>query len=102
MLDMTRFTPSSAPARPLRATGTDVIPFVAANAWIKAAMHCRFNIDPLFSAAGVDVLLVSSRETKRWIIPKGWPMKGKKDWTAAAREAFGAFMEKRRPDFSKV
>jgi 8-oxo-dGTP pyrophosphatase MutT (NUDIX family) len=37
---------------------------------------------------GVDVLLVSSRETKRWIIPKGWPMKGKKDWTAAAREAF--------------
>ncbi len=37
---------------------------------------------------GVDVLLVSSRETKRWIIPKGWPMKGKKDWSAAAREAF--------------
>jgi len=37
---------------------------------------------------GVDVLLVSSRETKRWIIPKGWPMKGKKDWSAAALEAF--------------
>ncbi|MBI5927601.1 MAG: helix-turn-helix domain-containing protein [Aquabacterium sp.] len=55
MLDMTRFTPTSSPARPLRATGNDVIPFVAANAWIKAAMHCRFNIDPLFSAAGVDL-----------------------------------------------
>ena len=35
----------------------------------------------------IDVLLVSSRETRRWIIPKGWPMKGKKDWNAAAREA---------------
>ncbi|RZL02662.1 MAG: AraC family transcriptional regulator [Rubrivivax sp.] len=29
------------------------MPFIAANAWIKAAMHCRFNIDPLFSEAGV-------------------------------------------------
>ena len=35
----------------------------------------------------IDVLLVSSRETRRWIIPKGWPMKGRKDWNAAAREA---------------
>lgn len=33
------------------------------------------------------VLLVTSRETKRWIIPKGWPMKGKKDHEAAAQEA---------------
>jgi 8-oxo-dGTP pyrophosphatase MutT (NUDIX family) len=37
---------------------------------------------------GVDVLLITSRETRRWVIPKGWPMKGKKDWNAAAREAF--------------
>ncbi|MDI1260985.1 AraC family transcriptional regulator [Aquabacterium sp.] len=29
------------------------MPFIAANAWIKAATHCRFNIDPLFSEAGV-------------------------------------------------
>ena len=33
------------------------------------------------------VLLVTSRETQRWIIPKGWPMKGRKDHQAAAREA---------------
>lgn len=33
------------------------------------------------------VLLVTSRETKRWIIPKGWPMKNKKDHEAAAQEA---------------
>jgi 8-oxo-dGTP pyrophosphatase MutT (NUDIX family) len=34
-----------------------------------------------------EVMLVSSRETKRWIIPKGWPMKGVKPHAAAAREA---------------
>ena len=33
------------------------------------------------------VLLVTSRDTHRWIIPKGWPMKGRKDHQAAAREA---------------
>ncbi|MGO4704856.1 NUDIX hydrolase [Microvirga sp. 2MCAF38] len=35
----------------------------------------------------VEVLLVTSRETKRWLIPKGWPMKGKKPYKAAALEA---------------
>jgi 8-oxo-dGTP pyrophosphatase MutT (NUDIX family) len=34
-----------------------------------------------------EALLLTSRETKRWVIPKGWPMKGKKDWEAAAQEA---------------
>jgi 8-oxo-dGTP pyrophosphatase MutT (NUDIX family) len=33
------------------------------------------------------VLLITSRETRRWIIPKGWPMKGLDDSEAAAREA---------------
>jgi 8-oxo-dGTP pyrophosphatase MutT (NUDIX family) len=37
---------------------------------------------------GLQVLLISSRETRRWIIPKGWPMKGRKDHQAAAQEAF--------------
>ncbi len=36
---------------------------------------------------GAQVLLLTSRETKRWIIPKGWTMKGRKPWEAAAREA---------------
>jgi 8-oxo-dGTP pyrophosphatase MutT (NUDIX family) len=35
----------------------------------------------------VEVLLVTSRETRRWIIPKGWRMKGRKDHKAAAIEA---------------
>jgi 8-oxo-dGTP pyrophosphatase MutT (NUDIX family) len=34
------------------------------------------------------VLLVSSRETRRWVIPKGWPMKDKTDFAAAAQEAY--------------
>jgi 8-oxo-dGTP pyrophosphatase MutT (NUDIX family) len=39
-------------------------------------------------AAGIpQALLLTSRETKRWIIPKGWIMKGRKPWEAAAQEA---------------
>ena len=34
------------------------------------------------------ILLVTSRESRRWIIPKGWPMKGRKPFEAAAREAY--------------
>jgi 8-oxo-dGTP pyrophosphatase MutT (NUDIX family) len=36
----------------------------------------------------VQVLLVTSRGTQRWVIPKGWPMKGLKAHDAAAVEAF--------------
>lgn len=34
-----------------------------------------------------EVLLVTSRTTRRWIVPKGWRIKGLKDHDAAAREA---------------
>jgi 8-oxo-dGTP pyrophosphatase MutT (NUDIX family) len=37
---------------------------------------------------GVEILLVTTRTTKRWVIPKGWPMEGKADHQAAAQEAF--------------
>ncbi len=36
----------------------------------------------------VQILLVSSRGTGRWIIPKGWPMDGETPAGAAATEAF--------------
>ncbi|KPU84538.1 NUDIX hydrolase [Marinosulfonomonas sp. PRT-SC04] len=36
----------------------------------------------------VQVLLVSSRGTGRWIIPKGWPMDGETPAGAAATEAY--------------
>ncbi len=36
---------------------------------------------------GVEILLASSRETRRWVIPKGWPMKGCEPYLTAAIEA---------------
>ena len=36
----------------------------------------------------VEVLLITSRDTGRWIIPKGWPMEGFTQSEAAAREAW--------------
>ena len=33
------------------------------------------------------VLMVTSRETGRWVMPKGWLMNGKKPWHAAEIEA---------------
>ncbi|MET0599344.1 MAG: NUDIX domain-containing protein [Mesorhizobium sp.] len=38
-------------------------------------------------AGAVEVCLVTTRQTRRWTLPKGWPMRGKKDHAAAAREA---------------
>jgi 8-oxo-dGTP pyrophosphatase MutT (NUDIX family) len=35
-----------------------------------------------------EVLLITSRETRRWVIPKGWPMDGLKDFNAAKTEAY--------------
>ena len=35
-----------------------------------------------------EFMLVTSQETRRWIIPKGWPKKGNSPHRSAAREAF--------------
>src|SRR4029450_12447175 len=35
-----------------------------------------------------EVMLVASRETQRWIIPKGCPQRGRAPYDSAAREAF--------------
>jgi 8-oxo-dGTP pyrophosphatase MutT (NUDIX family) len=35
----------------------------------------------------VQVLLITSRETRRWVIPKGWGKKGEPAMISAAREA---------------
>jgi 8-oxo-dGTP pyrophosphatase MutT (NUDIX family) len=37
---------------------------------------------------GVDVLLITSRDTGRWILPKGWPMPGLAPEAAAEQEAW--------------
>jgi len=39
-------------------------------------------------SAGREVLMVTSRDTGRWIIPKGWPMRGKDSSEAALVEAW--------------
>jgi len=36
----------------------------------------------------IEVLLITSRETKRWVVPKGWPMVGLGAKQVARREAF--------------
>jgi 8-oxo-dGTP pyrophosphatase MutT (NUDIX family) len=42
-----------------------------------------------FTKSGApEILLVATRQTKRWIIPKGWPIKGLKPAKSAAREAY--------------
>lgn len=56
----------------------------------KAAESLQFAALPyrIGRAASVDVLLITSRETARWIVPKGWPIEGKEPYETAAIEAF--------------
>jgi 8-oxo-dGTP pyrophosphatase MutT (NUDIX family) len=37
--------------------------------------------------AGIEVMLITSRDTGRWVLPKGWPEVGEEFCDAAAREA---------------
>jgi 8-oxo-dGTP pyrophosphatase MutT (NUDIX family) len=48
-----------------------------------AALPCRIG-----ESGQAQVLLLTSRETRRWVIPKGWPVKGLKPREVAAREAY--------------
>ncbi len=40
------------------------------------------------TAGSLEVLLITTRGSGKWTVPKGWPMRGLSDWDAAAREAF--------------
>lgn len=53
-----------------------------------ARMQCAALCYRVKKSGKVEVLLVSSRETERWILPKGWPMDGKTPAEAAAVEAW--------------
>lgn len=48
-----------------------------------AALPCRVGEN-----GQIQVMLLTSRETHRWVIPKGWPIKGLKPAEVAAREAY--------------
>lgn len=50
--------------------------------------HAQYAALPYRRGTGLEVMLVSSLDSGRWIIPKGWPMEGFTGFEAAAREAF--------------
>ncbi|BCH33498.1 hypothetical protein MesoLjLc_54280 [Mesorhizobium sp. L-8-10] len=39
-------------------------------------------------SGGIEILLITTRRTGRWILPRGWPVKAKTPAQTAAREAF--------------
>ena len=43
---------------------------------------------PWRQAPGFEILLITSRETRRWVIPKGWPMPAHSAAESAAQEAY--------------
>jgi 8-oxo-dGTP pyrophosphatase MutT (NUDIX family) len=47
----------------------------------------QFAALPFRTKRVLEIMLVSSRETRRWILPKGWPIKGMKPHAVAALEA---------------
>jgi len=53
----------------------------------KPRVRRQYGVLPYRLDPRLEVLLLTSRETRRWVIPKGWPMKGKKPHQSAAREA---------------
>src|SRR5580698_9776099 len=40
-----------------------------------------------FAGEAVEILLITTRRTRRWIVPKGWPIEGLSPSASAAREA---------------
>ncbi len=42
---------------------------------------------PFREGERLEIMLISSRETRRWVVPKGWPIKGAKPHFVAAIEA---------------
>lgn len=53
-------------------------------------MPCRMQVAALpwrQKADGIEILLVTSRDSGRWVLPKGWPEGKEQLFEAAAREA---------------
>lgn len=51
--------------------------------------HIQYAALPYRAArASVEIMLVTSRTTRRWIIPKGWPKAGMAPHELAAKEAY--------------
>ncbi len=52
-----------------------------------AATRLQYAALPYRLGPSAEFLLITSRETRRWIIPKGWPMKSLSPAQCAAQEA---------------
>lgn len=46
------------------------------------ALPYRWNLE-----GDLQILLITSRTRRRWIVPKGWPMKGREPWETVEIEA---------------
>lgn len=53
-------------------------------------MLTHYGVIPIRAASdgGVEVLLITSRETRRWVVPRGNPIPGRSPTESAAQEAF--------------
>lgn len=53
-------------------------------------MLTQYGVVPVRRAAhgGLEVLLITSRDTRRWVVPRGNPIPGKSPAESAAQEAF--------------
>jgi len=54
---------------------------------IRAKPRAQYGALPFRRDPGLEILLVTSRDTGRWVIPKGWPMRSKSRRRVAALEA---------------
>lgn len=53
----------------------------------QAKLRAQYAALPFRKTDGLEIMLISSRDTGRWVLPKGWPIKGAKPHAVAAVEA---------------
>jgi 8-oxo-dGTP pyrophosphatase MutT (NUDIX family) len=63
---------------------------IALRAAVGVPLHRQYGVIPVrFSRDGrIEVLLLTSRGTGRWVVPKGWPMRKRTPAGTAEREAY--------------
>jgi 8-oxo-dGTP pyrophosphatase MutT (NUDIX family) len=55
---------------------------------IEAGASQQYAALPWRQAPGFEILLITSRQTRRWVIPKGWPLPGLGAAESAEQEAY--------------
>lgn len=70
-----------------KAWGSYVLPLVQRPRRLQVAALC-YRTDGDGNSDEKQILLITSRDTGRWVLPKGWPMRGKDGSAAAMQEAW--------------